>query len=141
MRSLRSERGFTMVEMVVVLLLIGAVLGSTAPLSRRLLANYQLNTATHTLIADLSQAKIHAIQSNSIVPVERDTDRLYRMPGQARKLPGMVRFKAESVKSISYNGLGALTQASEGIRKFVLVDAYGRTREIRMYPGGGHEVR
>ncbi len=141
MRPLRCVRGFTMVDMVMVLLFMGVILATTAPLSRRLVADYQLNTATQTLMADISQAKIHAIQSNSIVPLRRNSNRQYRVPRTTRELPGMVRFKAESVDSVAYSGLGTLTQPSEGVRKFVLINSYGETREIRMYPGGGYEVR
>lgn len=130
-----------MVDLIVVLVLIGVVLGMTAPLTRRIIANYQLNSATQTLLADLSQSRIRAIQSNSIVQVSRLSPRLYQMPGTTRELPVFVRFKSESVSSISYNGLGTLTQASEGVRKFVLTNAYGQSREIRMYPGGGYEMR
>jgi type II secretory pathway pseudopilin PulG len=130
-----------MVDLVVVLVLIGVVMGMVAPLGRRIIASYQLNSATQTLLADLSQAKIRAIQSNSIVRVERPSRRLYQMPGTTRQLPASVRFKSESVASVAYNGLGTLTQPSEGVRKFVLTNVYGKSREIRMYPGGGCEMR
>lgn len=140
-RSVRSERGFSFVDLVVVLVIIGVMMGVMAPLSRRIIASYQLNSATQTLIADLSQAKIRAIQSNSIVPVSRQSPRRYQLPGVTRELPVFVHFKPESVPSIAYNGLGTLTQPSEGVRKFVLTNVYGQSREIRMYPGGGYELR
>jgi len=139
MVALRCERGYTLVDMAVVLLLLGTVLGTTGPLSRRVVARYQLNTAVQTLVADLAQAKIRAIQSNSVATVRRESNRDYRVSGSPRQLPGMVRFDTESADSVVYNGLGALSGGST--QRFVLVDSFGEEREIRVYAAGGHEVR
>jgi len=139
MGAFRCERGYTLVDMAVVLILIGTVLGTTGPLSRRVVARYQLSTAVQTLVADLTQVKIRAIQSNAVVTLRRESNRDYRVAGAPRQLPGMVRFDGGSADSVAYNGLGALSGGST--QRFVLVNAFGETREIRVYASGGHEVR
>jgi type II secretory pathway pseudopilin PulG len=139
MTSLRCKRGYTLVDMAVVLLLIGAAMGTTGPLSRRMIALYQLNAATQTLTADLEQAKIRAIQSNALEAVARETGRDYRAAGYPRRLPGMVRFGEESADTVVFNGLGAMSDGTS--HRFVLVNLFGETREIVIYAAGGHEVR
>lgn len=139
MGAWRCQRGYTLVDTAVVLMLIGTVLSTTGPLSRRVVARYQLNTAVHTLVADLAQAKIRAIQSNAVATVRRESNRDYRVSGSPRQLPGMVRFDAASADSVVYNGLGALSGGST--QRFVLVNSFGETREVRVYAAGGHEVR
>ncbi len=139
MTSLRCKRGYTLVEMTVVLLLIGAAMGTTGPLSRRMVALYQLNAAAQTLAADLSQAKIRAIQSNALATLERESNRDYRAAGYPRRLPGMVRFDAESADTVVFNGLGAMSDGAS--HRFVLVNLFGESREIVIYAAGGHEVR
>lgn len=128
-----------MVDMAVVLLLIGAAMGTSGPLSRRVIAMYQLNTAAQTLAADLSQAKIRAIQSNALATVVRESNRDYRVEGYPRRLPGMVRFDVASTDSVVYNGLGAMGDGAS--HRFVLVNLFGESREIVVYAAGGHEVR
>lgn len=139
MRSLNCRKGYTLVDMAVVLILIGAALSMSGPLSRRVIANYQLNTAVQTLVSDLSQTKIRAIQANEISSVKLETESYYRAAGHPRELPGMVKFDGESADSVAFNGLGAVTDGMA--HSFVLVNTYGEEREVRVYAAGGHEVR
>jgi hypothetical protein len=127
-----------MVDMAVVLLLTGTALSTTGPLSRRVVARYQLNTAVQTLLADLGQAKIRAIQSNAVATVRRESERDYRVTNYPRRLPRMVRFEAASVDSVSFNGLGAVTDGVAHV--FILSNPY-ESKEVRVYAAGGHEVR
>ena len=139
MATLRCKRGYTMVDMAVVLLLIGAAMGTTGPLSRRMVAMYQLNTAAQTLAADLSQTQIRAIQSNALATVSLESHRDYRAAGYPRRLPGMVRFGGESAESVTFNGLGATSDGAT--YRFILTNLFDESREIVIYAAGGHEVR
>ncbi len=139
MQSLMCKRGYTLADMAVVLILIGVTLGTTAPLSRRMIAGYQLNTAAQALASDLAEAKIRAIQSNALATVRLESGRYYRVAGAPRELPGMVEFASESADSVAFNSLGAVSDGSG--RRFVLVNPYGGAREIRIYAAGGHEVK
>ncbi|NIR46073.1 MAG: hypothetical protein GWN99_16725 [Gemmatimonadetes bacterium] len=134
-----GRRGYTLVDMTVVLIIIGAVLSMSAPLSRRVIANYQLNTAVQTLTSDLAQTKIRAIQANEVSTVKLESESYYRAAGHPRELPGMVKFDGSSSDSVAFNGLGAVTDGTA--HAFLLVNTYGETREVRIYAAGGHEVR
>lgn len=139
MVSLNCKKGYTLVDMAVVLILIGAALSMSGPLSRRVIADYQLNTSVQTLMSDLAQTKIRAIQGNEVATVRLESERYYRAAGHPRELPGMVRFDDESSDSVAFNGLGAVTDGAT--HRFVLTNSYGVTREVRVYASGGHEVR
>jgi Tfp pilus assembly protein FimT len=128
-----------MVDIAVVLFLIGAAMSVSGPLSRRVVASYQLTSAVQTLVSDLAQTKIRAIQSNAVSTVRRESDRDYRAANHPRRLPGMVRFESSSTDSVAYNGLGAVTDGAAHV--FVLENVFGEAREVRVYAAGGHEVR
>ena len=139
MALMTCKRGYTLVEMTVVVFLIGGALSTSGPLSRRVIARYQLSTAVQTLASDLTQAKIRAIQSNAVSTVRLESTRDYRASGYPRRLPGMVRFDEASADSVAFNGLGAVTDGA--LRVFVLVNTYDDAWEVRVYAAGGHEVR
>ena len=139
MASLNCKRGYTMVEVAVVMTLIGGMMSMGGPLSRRVIANYQLNTAVQVLMSDLAQTKIRAIQSNAVSVVKRESNRDYRAAGHPRQLPRMVRFEDASADSVAFNGLGAVTDGTAHV--FVLTNSFGETREVRVYAAGGHEAR
>ena len=139
MSLLREERGITLVDVAVVLLMLGVALGLTAPISRRIVARYELNTAAQTLSSDLAYAKIRAIQSNSVTVLRRETTRDYRVDDRPRQLPDMVRFDDASVDSLRFNGLGATVD--RGIQLLVLENRFGERIEVRVYSSGGYEVR
>jgi prepilin-type N-terminal cleavage/methylation domain-containing protein len=139
MSLFRDQRGITLIEMSVVLLMIGVALGLTAPISRRIIARYELSSAAQTLSSDLAYAKIHAIKSNSITVLRRETEREYRVDDRPRQLPSMVRFGEASVDSLGFNGLGATIE--NGIKLLVLENHYGERVEVRVYSSGGYQVR
>lgn len=139
MNRVVSQKGYTLIEMLSVLTLLAIAMGSSTPLSRRVISRYQLNTAAQMLVSDLSQAKIRAIQTNAMATVKRESDRDYRASGAPRRLPSMVRFDEAAIDSVTFNGLGAVSDGATV--SFVLIDSYGETREVRVYAAGGHEVR
>ena len=139
MRWLEERKGYSLIEVLVVLTLLAIVMGTLGPLSRRVIARYQLNTAVQMLQTDLAHAKIRAIQTNAYATVKLENSRYYRAAGAPRQLPGIVRFNGSTADSVSFNGLGAV---ADGVMvSFVLVNPYGESREIRVYAAGGQEVR
>jgi Tfp pilus assembly protein FimT len=138
MKSLRCKRGHTLVDVAVVVTLIATAISTAGPLSRRVIARYQLSTATHVLATDLARARISAIKANDVTTVLRTTDRDYRASGHPRQLPGMVRFTDSSADSLAFNGLGAM---QDGVaHRFELYNTFGESVEVRVYAGGAHEV-
>ncbi len=133
------RRGYSLVDTAVMVLLIGTVLGTAAPLGQRVVANYQLNTAVQALSAEVAEAKIRAVKTNSVATVKRESAREYSVVGSWRKLPSKVRFDGASADSLAFNGLGALTAGAT--QSLVLVNTYDEKRELRVYAAGGHEIR
>lgn len=138
MKLLSCKGGHTLVDLAVVVTLIATAVGTAGPLSRRVIARYQLNTAAHVLATDLARTKISAIKANAIATFLRTSDRDYRASGHPRQLPRMVRFTASSADSLAFNGLGAL---QDGLtHRFELYNSFGESVEVRVYAGGGYEV-
>ena len=138
MTTLRCKKGHTLIDVAVVVTLIATAVTTAGPLSRRVIARYQLATATHVLATDLARARISAIKANAATAVLRTSDRDYRASGHPRQLPRMVRFTDSSVDSLAFNGLGAL---QDGVtHRFELYNTFGESTEVRVYAGGGHEV-
>lgn len=121
------------------LLLVSVITGMAIVVGRRAVVRHQLNSAVQTLGTDLARAKTRAIQTNSYVTIRKETQQRYSASGVLRELPGKIRFDGSSADSITFNGLGAL--ATSGQRKFVLVDPYGESWELRVFVGGGHTIR
>lgn len=138
MGPLSSRRGQTLLDIAVVITLLAAVMSMAGPLSRRVIARYQLNAAAQTLAADLSRARMSAIRANAITPVKRVSERYYRADQYPRELPRMVQFAEASTDSLAFNGLGA-TQDGRSHR-FVLVNTLSDVLEVQVYAGGGLEV-
>lgn len=138
MKLLRCKRGHTLIDVAVVVTLIATAVSTAGPLSRRVIARYQLTTATHVLSTDLARARISAIKANDVTTVVRTSDRDYRASDYPRQLPGMIRFTELSADSLGFNGLGAV---QDGVtHRFELYNKFGESVEVRVYAGGGHEV-
>jgi Tfp pilus assembly protein FimT len=138
MTLLKCKKGHTLIDVAVVITLLATAVSTAGPLTRRVIARYQLNTAAHVLTADLVRARVSAIKANAVTSFYRTSDRYYRASGHPRQLPRMVRFTDASADSLAFNGLGAL---QDGVsRRFELYNTFGESVEIRVYAGGGHEV-
>ena len=138
MTLLKCKKGHTLIDIAVVMTLLATAVSTAGPLTRRVIARYQLNTAAHVLTADLVRARVGAIKANAVTSFYRTSDRYYRASGHPRQLPRMVRFTDASADSLAFNGLGAL---QDGVsRRFELYNTFGESVEIRVYAGGGHEV-
>ncbi|MCW5206950.1 GspH/FimT family pseudopilin, partial [Desulfobulbus sp. F5] len=71
MRSLlkKDEAGFSFVELMVVIALIGILSAIAAPNFLRSLPQKRLKAAARTLYADMQRARMSAVRRNSKVPV------------------------------------------------------------------------
>ncbi|UCF21200.1 MAG: hypothetical protein JSU87_07385 [Gemmatimonadota bacterium] len=139
MGSPNCRRGYSLVDTAVMVLLLGTVLGTAAPLGQRVVANYQLNTAVRALSSEVAETKIRAVKVNSVATVKLESNREYTVVGSWRQLPNMVRFDRASDDSLAFNGLGALTAGTT--QRLVLVNRFDERRELRVYAAGGHEIR
>lgn len=68
-----GRRGFTLVELTVVLLIIGAIAGLALPAYGSAAARYRLQSAVHQLRTDLDRSAAYARASGTPVTVQFDT--------------------------------------------------------------------
>jgi type IV fimbrial biogenesis protein FimT len=64
------NKGFTLVEMLIVIAMIGIVLGVAATTLLRALPDYRLRSAARELLFDLQKARLEAVKRNRPVLVE-----------------------------------------------------------------------
>jgi type IV fimbrial biogenesis protein FimT len=65
----RAGRGFTLIEMLVVMTLIGIMLGVAVPSFRTFIAGQQVKTATYELMTALMLARSEAVKRNKSVAI------------------------------------------------------------------------
>ena len=64
-----SRRGFTLVEVALVIVIAGMLIGIAAPRFTAMRNGFQLNTAAHQLAGELRRAQIEAIKRNKTIRV------------------------------------------------------------------------
>lgn len=83
-----ATAGFTVLELLVVLVIAGLALAIVTPVFPRLLDGTQLRAAAHGLVRDLREARAAAIAQNRRVPVTVDpSEPGYRVDQRPRPLP------------------------------------------------------
>jgi prepilin-type N-terminal cleavage/methylation domain-containing protein len=68
-----NRRGFTLVELIIVMAIIGILLGVSAPFINSYMKDARLREGVRNLKADLELAKIRAVRENAHVAVTFDT--------------------------------------------------------------------
>ena len=69
-RNLRHDRGFTMIEVLVVLAIVGILIATTLPTYLKQRPQRMLAAATNLLVANFNSARVLAIQNNQNVYME-----------------------------------------------------------------------
>ena len=70
----RRARGFTLVELVVTVALLGMILGIAAPSMRSFVVGQRIRALSYDLTSDLLLARSEALKRNAAVVVARDTE-------------------------------------------------------------------
>ncbi|HEX2539946.1 MAG TPA: GspH/FimT family pseudopilin [Caldimonas sp.] len=70
----RPERGFTLIELVVTVALLGIVLGLAAPSMRSFVVGQRIRALSYDLTSDLLLARSEALKRNANVVVARDAE-------------------------------------------------------------------
>jgi type IV fimbrial biogenesis protein FimT len=74
---IRNERGFTVVELIVSIMVVGILAAVAAPQFGGLLRNYRLTGATNLVWGDLHKARMIAIKENRRIQVNFTTNTSY----------------------------------------------------------------
>jgi prepilin-type N-terminal cleavage/methylation domain-containing protein len=132
----RSEvaRGFTLVETLMVIVLVGMLMAIALPRFRTQRNRYWLDNAAYQLAGDLRRAQIEAIRRNQPVTLERINDSTYNVDFIGdRVLRDKVRFdpglSADSVRLATFGppttGARSFVVQLSGTQKTVTVSAAG----------------
>lgn len=71
---MKSERGFSLLELVVTVLVLGVVAAMAAPSFTRMMLRNRLNAAANELVAGLQTARMEAIRTNARADMCPSTD-------------------------------------------------------------------
>jgi type IV fimbrial biogenesis protein FimT len=140
-----AARGFTLVELVIVMALFALVASLAAPSMQRLVAAQQLRSASYDLISDLTLARSEAVKRGaqvSITPTSgTDWATGYTIQtvagatplGQRKAMPHIA--VTPSPASVIFDAQGTVFNVTSTVQ-IGLADAYGRVRCISIDPAG-----
>jgi prepilin-type N-terminal cleavage/methylation domain-containing protein len=130
---IESRRGFTLVETVMVVMIMGLMLAIAAPRFTAMRAGYTLDSAAYQLAGDLRRAQVEAVKRNQTVVVAKTGattynitfigDRAFTEPGVAFGAPAMTVSLASFGPPIGGGATFTITLA--GRTKTVTVGANG----------------
>jgi type IV fimbrial biogenesis protein FimT len=69
-----NKKGFTLLEMLIIITIIGIIAAMTYPAFNSMVANYRLRNVAFELLTDINKAKIEAIKRNAFVSFNFNTD-------------------------------------------------------------------
>lgn len=98
LRTLRTQRGFTLGELIVVIGMVGVISAAMAPMASTIVGHHRLQAATRQLSFEVSRARMQAVGQNVFIRLalvdpthyvlERSTDGVtYVADGAAVRLP------------------------------------------------------
>ena len=96
--SIRSRRGFTMVEALIVIVVAGLMMGIAAPRFTTMRNNLRLDSGARQLAGDLRRAQTEAIKRNKTIVVAKVNDSTYSMTDVGNRfLESGVKFTAPAM--------------------------------------------
>lgn len=102
-----DRKGFTLMEVIIVMMITGILLGMAVPAISESLTSIRLQTTARGFAADLRRARIEALRRNISVSVRAQTAGAYQIDsvGQ-RTLEGGVTFASSSADSVRFASFG-----------------------------------
>ena len=114
-RQCQRARGFTMLELLVVMSIVGLLLAVTVPASARFYESIQYRQAVRDVITALASARYRAINSGRAqdVIVDPGNNRL-ELNGEITHLPGGFEVAVHSARELNRERLGVIRFYPEG---------------------------
>jgi type IV fimbrial biogenesis protein FimT len=156
----RLPRGFSLLELMIVVAVIGILVMTGIPSFRTWTQNVQIRTAAEGLIAGLQVAKTEAIRRNTAVQLKiengsswkvnlaSDPDRIPPLQERSHdegSYNAQLQFLPDAANTVTFNGLGRIAANADGSPPVgsIIVDnplilnlADRRTLQIMVPPGG-----
>jgi type IV fimbrial biogenesis protein FimT len=139
-----SQRGFTLVELMTVIVVLTVMATIAAPGMQSLIASQRARGAAQDLISDLMRARSEAVKRNKDVMLSPVVDWTggwivktvvdAELIGQRNPVGGKIQM-TRSPSSITYDGSGRLSGATSTVR-FELFDGDSSYRCITVDPSG-----
>lgn len=153
MTAMRAQRGFTIIEMIIVLAIMAVIATLAAPSMRSLLTTQSVKALSYDLVGDLTFARAEAISrsTNVALTVNNGTDYMSGWSVTVSGVPAPVRVQSPktgaltaggSTNSITFNRSGRTTvpfnvtiapmdpSATADMKRCVTLDPSGRVRSV-----------
>jgi len=132
-RGARAMRGFTLAELMIVVVIFAILAGAALPSYNEFVRNQRVKTASFDLFSSLVQARSEAVTRNTSVTVTPTSTTTSWAPGWEvkvgttllRRQDAMPNITITGPTSITYNGNGRVTAALTGANGITLTATGG----------------
>lgn len=130
-----SDRGFTLVEIVVALSLFSILLAIAIPQWGTLLPAFRLNSAARQIQSELNRVKARAVSENTnfrlvflaaSYSIERDNGTGYEPTGESKPLPEGIDVRSTTTSTLGFTARGTATPGTGGTVKLCNIKEAGK---------------
>lgn len=102
-----NRRGFTLIEMMIVMVIAGVLMAIALPGSAKLRRAMQMDSGAQQFMRELTRAQTEAIKKNQSRTVAKLSETTYQVEGMAvTELPEGVKFSSTSASTVRFAAFG-----------------------------------